>query len=90
MGYKPRHPPLVPVSISTITPAASSINNVPEDGEVPKSENMIPPGLSPTFNIPIDLTQPMVEANPELKRLQQDLLILTSFNDNSSLYWRPS
>jgi hypothetical protein len=27
---------------------------------------------------------------PELKRWQEDLLILTGFNDNSTLHWRPS
>jgi hypothetical protein len=85
-----RHTPLITASVPTITPATSSILNVPEEGKVSEPENMTPTGLSPTFDIPIDLTQPMVEANPELKRLQQDLLILTSFNDNISLYWRPS
>ncbi|KAJ4357438.1 uncharacterized protein N0V89_002013 [Didymosphaeria variabile] len=44
----------------------------------------------PTFSIPADLTQAAVEASPQLKRLQQDLLVLTSFVDNSSLTWRPS
>ncbi|KAJ4293244.1 hypothetical protein N0V90_008526 [Kalmusia sp. IMI 367209] len=32
----------------------------------------------------------MVDVDPRLKRLQQDLLILTSLPDNSSLAWRPS
>jgi hypothetical protein len=40
--------------------------------------------------IPANLTQDMVDADPELKRFQQDLLILTSFNDNETLHWRPS
>jgi hypothetical protein len=35
-------------------------------------------------------TQKDIDANPALKRLQQDLLILTSFNDNTSLHWRPA
>jgi hypothetical protein len=39
--------------------------------------------------IPANLTQNMVDADPELKRFQQDLLILTSFNDNETLHWRP-
>lgn len=34
-------------------------------------------------------TQQEVYASPSIRRLQQDLLILTSFNDNSSLHWRP-
>ena len=39
---------------------------------------------------PTVLTQTEVNANPKLKRLQQDLLILTGFNDNYTLYWRPA
>lgn len=34
--------------------------------------------------------QTEIDADPNIKRLQQDLLILTSFNDNSTLYWRPA
>jgi hypothetical protein len=45
---------------------------------------------TPTLNIPENLTQQLVEEMPELKRWQQDLLILTAFNDNSTLHWRPS
>ncbi|KAF2440453.1 hypothetical protein P171DRAFT_100979 [Karstenula rhodostoma CBS 690.94] len=48
------------------------------------------PARTSAFLIPADLTQAAVEASPQLKRLQQDLLILTSFADNSSLSWRPS
>ncbi|CAE7206375.1 hypothetical protein P3342_011407 [Pyrenophora teres f. teres] len=42
-----------------------------------------------SFLIPENLTQAVVERTPQLKRLQRDLLILTSFNDNSTLHWRP-
>ncbi|CAN9294849.1 unnamed protein product [Alternaria alternata] len=35
-------------------------------------------------------TQDEVEAGLLLKRHQQDLLVLTSLNDNSTLHWRPS
>ncbi|KAF2476182.1 uncharacterized protein BDR25DRAFT_309618 [Lindgomyces ingoldianus] len=42
--------------------------------------NLIPPNLTPAF----------VNSNAQLKRLQNDLLILTSFPDNSTLRWRPS
>ena len=35
-------------------------------------------------------TQALVDCNQQLKRVQQDLLVLTSFNDNSTLHWRPS
>ncbi|KAF2738409.1 hypothetical protein EJ04DRAFT_549905 [Polyplosphaeria fusca] len=36
------------------------------------------------------LTQDIVEKLRPLKRLQLDLLILTSFSDNSTVHWRPS
>lgn len=42
-----------------------------------------------TLTVPVNLKQGLVTSSPELKRLQQDLLILTSFNDNSTLHWRP-
>lgn len=46
---------------------------------------------SPDSNTLVALcTQKDVDAKPAIKRIQQDLLILTSFNDNSSLCWRPS
>ncbi|KAF1365817.1 hypothetical protein EJ07DRAFT_50770, partial [Lizonia empirigonia] len=40
--------------------------------------------------IPPVLAQTDVDANPTVKRLQQDLLILTGFNDNATLHWRPT
>jgi hypothetical protein len=43
-----------------------------------------------TPTIPANLTQAIVDSDPELKRFQQDLLILTSFNETSTLHWRPS
>ena len=46
--------------------------------------------FGPTLNIPENLTQELVETMPELKRWQEDLLILTGFSDNSTLHWRPS
>ncbi|KAF2817232.1 uncharacterized protein BDZ99DRAFT_363759, partial [Mytilinidion resinicola] len=36
------------------------------------------------------LTQEDVEANPQLKLIQHDLLVLISFPDNTTLHWRPS
>ncbi|KAF2867954.1 hypothetical protein BDV95DRAFT_501882 [Massariosphaeria phaeospora] len=45
---------------------------------------------SATQHIPQNLTQAYVDANQPLKRLQQDLLVLTSFIDNETLHWRPS
>jgi hypothetical protein len=50
--------------------------------------NLPPPPVPPP--IPLNLTQALVNANPTLKRFQQDLLILTSFHDTSTLHWRPS
>lgn len=40
--------------------------------------------------IPLNITQAIVDADPNLKRFQQDLLILTSFNENETLHCRPS
>ncbi|ORY11555.1 hypothetical protein BCR34DRAFT_624800 [Clohesyomyces aquaticus] len=40
--------------------------------------------------IPPDLTQGLVSSSPQLSRFQKDLLILTSFPENSSLHRRPS
>ncbi|KAJ4374198.1 hypothetical protein N0V83_002939 [Neocucurbitaria cava] len=58
-----------------------------------------PAGLSPaseaysqqsrTSNISTSLTQAAVDADPQLKRFQQDLLILTSINENETIHWRP-
>ncbi|KAF1834149.1 hypothetical protein BDW02DRAFT_569291 [Decorospora gaudefroyi] len=45
---------------------------------------------SSTVPIPKNPTQTLVEADPQLKRLQQDLLVLSSLNENSTLHWRPS
>jgi hypothetical protein len=42
------------------------------------------------LKIPTNVTQAMVHANPQFKRFQQDLLVLTSFCDNETLHWRPS
>ncbi|KAF1841672.1 uncharacterized protein K460DRAFT_409130 [Cucurbitaria berberidis CBS 394.84] len=43
-----------------------------------------------TFHIPTNLTQVAVDADQQLKRFQQDLLVLTCMNENESLHWRPS
>jgi hypothetical protein len=51
-----------------------------------------PPTPAPkicAFFIPKHLTQGFVEIDPQPKRFQQDLLVLTSLNDNSTLHWRP-
>ncbi|KAF2747599.1 hypothetical protein M011DRAFT_380824, partial [Sporormia fimetaria CBS 119925] len=46
--------------------------------------------LRPQIPLLHTLTQPPVISNPPLHRLQKDLLILTSFPENSTLHWRPS
>lgn len=59
-----------------------SLNSSPTSKTTPSYETPIP--------IPPDLTQSLVLSSPRLHRLQQDLLVLTSFNENSTLHWRPS
>ncbi|KAF2691615.1 hypothetical protein K458DRAFT_269862, partial [Lentithecium fluviatile CBS 122367] len=81
-----------PYSFPT-TPESSGFSDVSECftvADVPLGLSEPPAQQRPTFHIPQNLTQSMVEADPRLKRLQQDLLNLTSFNDNSTLRWRPS
>ena len=78
---------------STSDPMNSGANEIVVDIPTPPSikfPQIEVPNRPPTFSIPKDLTQEMVDVNPQLKRLQQDLLILTSFNENETLHWRPS
>ncbi|CAO2657304.1 Nn.00g034300.m01.CDS01 [Neocucurbitaria sp. VM-36] len=42
------------------------------------------------IRIPANLTQAAVDVDYQLKRIQQDLLILTSINENETIHWRPS
>jgi hypothetical protein len=57
-----------------------------------------PSSLSPANSEPpsklltvlMNLTQDIVNARPDLKRFQKDLIVLTSFNENETLHWRPS
>ncbi|KAH8710091.1 hypothetical protein GQ44DRAFT_714614 [Phaeosphaeriaceae sp. PMI808] len=60
-------------------------NPDPENGP---SSGSVKKATSPT--IPSNVTQALVDANVKLKRFQQDLLVLTSFNENETLHWRPS
>ncbi|KAF2632696.1 hypothetical protein BU25DRAFT_470593 [Macroventuria anomochaeta] len=53
----------------------------------PEPPHSASPGVQ--LATPIMLTQTEVDPNPTVKRFQQDLLILTGFNDNSILHWRP-
>lgn len=51
---------------------------------------MTPATAYMTLDIPDHLTPALVDANPQLKRNQQDLLNLAGINENESLQWRPS
>ncbi|KAF2709522.1 hypothetical protein K504DRAFT_476808 [Pleomassaria siparia CBS 279.74] len=46
--------------------------------------------LTSSLQIPTNLEQDVIDSDPELKRHQQDLLLLTGFSDNTTLHWRPS
>jgi hypothetical protein len=52
--------------------------------ESPRLTTPVQEARTPTVH-----TQTDVNAKPKVKRLQQDLLVLTSFKDNSTLHWRP-
>jgi hypothetical protein len=79
-----------PCSLET-TPEPCKAQYAP--GQTPVSS---PPYSSPashqrsTIYIPPNLTQAMVEADPHLKLVQRDLLVLTSMVDNSALSYRPT
>ncbi|KAF2254403.1 hypothetical protein BU26DRAFT_537225 [Trematosphaeria pertusa] len=72
------------------TPEQSKTANFVAQSTASTPESISSATLNTTPHIPKNLTQDMVEADPRLKRLQQDLLVLTSFNDNSTIHWRPS
>lgn len=42
-----------------------------------------------TFKMPDILTQSIINRDADMKRFQQDLLVLSSLNDNETLFWRP-
>ncbi|KAF2279536.1 uncharacterized protein EI97DRAFT_179060 [Westerdykella ornata] len=77
-----------------------SANSSPQNGYLtPLTQDSSPPArysnIKPVImaslpDIPDNLTQDLVDADPALKRFQQDLLVLTSFKDNETLHWRPS
>lgn len=74
--------PTTPQTAAAETQLATPISLVWESPKpkTPVQETQIPPVLAQTD----------VDANPTVKRLQQDLLILTGFNDNATLHWRPT
>lgn len=71
------------------SPEPSSLLTVPTHTHISGPWSLTPAPFVAAFNIPKDLTQQMVEQNPFLLRVQQDLLVLTSFSENSSIHWRP-
>jgi hypothetical protein len=73
------------------TPNLKPVDEENRDYATPTS--VISATLQPTPATPVipdNLTQATVNADPRLKRFQQDPLVLASFNDNSTLHWRPS
>jgi len=73
------------------TPLSTSVETANHDYATPTSMGSTTPNDAPHKHvIPDNLTQAIVDADPQLKRFQRDLIILTSFNDNSTLHWRPS
>lgn len=93
MAHPATPPPSDPGSDDSHTP--DSLISVRRFPPSPLSSQLSTPCASPhphrsIFHIPRTLTQETVNATPQLKRLQQDLLLLTSFPDNTTLSWRPS
>jgi hypothetical protein len=80
-----------PPHVTPHTPYLKPVDDIPFNNPTTPSSLTFPPPASPpkTPSIPTDLTQTLVNANHQLKRFQQDLLILTSFHDTSTLHWRP-
>lgn len=73
------------------TPEIKPTTHTTPDPTTPNSlDTIVREDASLLPNIPSPLTQNIVDANPDLNRLQQELLVLTSFSDNETLRWRPS
>lgn len=87
-----RRPPPTAHIISHHSPPLPSSDN--EDIEMPDASSLSLTSTTPYYPTPIpipkNLTQAMVETNPRPHRLQRDLLILTSFNENETIHWRPA
>jgi hypothetical protein len=64
-------------SFNCVTSVPTSLSSIMSDSTPKKPTN------------PLNITQATVDADPSLKRFQQDLLILTIFNENETLHWRP-
>ncbi|KAF3034647.1 hypothetical protein E8E11_005059 [Didymella keratinophila] len=77
------------------TPPRSSAKGTVDDSQLATPTSVkweSPRPETPVYNVPnpTPRTQKEVDSSPTVKRFQQDLLILTAFNDNSSLHWRPA
>jgi hypothetical protein len=83
MNYSPN----TSSGVSPQTPYLQSVNDTTSNYTFPSSLSSTS-STSPSTP-PAKLTQAHVNANRQLKRFQQDLLILTSFNENETLHWRP-
>jgi hypothetical protein len=83
--------PSTPPNTHPHTPNSKPTEEAPFKGVSPTSQNSATSNPTPEkLIIPQNLTQALVNADPQLKRFQQDLLVLTSFNENETLHWRPS
>jgi hypothetical protein len=94
MGHDYTPPNSRPNTPDPETPkSARQHSNVEASIATPTSIASTSPALAPeisAFSVPKHLTQGFVEIDPQLKRFQQDLLVLTGLNDNSTLHWRPT
>lgn len=77
------------------TPSRTPPNSANDDVQFPtptslKWESPKPNTTVRGVNFSALRTQKEVDSSPTVKHLQQDLLLLTSFNDNSTVHWRPA
>ncbi|KAF1913596.1 hypothetical protein BDU57DRAFT_404914, partial [Ampelomyces quisqualis] len=79
-------PPSTDPDTPIVKPVADATNSSTTPISLAPDPSPPPPSRPP---IPPNLTQSLVTSSPPLARLQQDLLILTSFAENSTLHWRP-
>jgi hypothetical protein len=82
--------PDTPPQSGLYTPNLPPVNDATNDYATPTSLRSIPSQQIPRRPIILrDLSQHDVDADSQLRRFQQDLLILTSFNESDTLHWRP-
>ncbi|KAF1940495.1 hypothetical protein EJ02DRAFT_229007 [Clathrospora elynae] len=77
--------PSTPNAVTRKLPHSSA----PSEPATPTSISTTSPGSASSLD-PESLTQALVEPDLRLRRFQKDLLVLTGFNENETLHWRPS